>query len=180
MKRRPAVTLAGALAVVGMVVGPAVAPAGAGQRSGEQTFRVTIYEVYPNGHSEGTGPIRGDGIFDGKGVNQEVASAASDPANSNRGVSTFAAGSLTVLSTGGNGGAPKVDEDCNFTFTIDGAHSDIVSGTGAFAHATGHFTTDLRIEGALPHNPDGSCNQSQNANPLFDTVHAVATGHLKL
>src|SRR5205807_9435068 len=99
------------------MVGPAVAPAGADRRSGAQTFRVTIYEAFPNGSAVpvGVGPITGDGVFDGKGVNQEVASLPSDPPNSNRGVSTFATGSLTVLSTGGNGGAPKVDEDGQFT-----------------------------------------------------------------
>jgi hypothetical protein len=180
MRRRPALMLAGMLALVGMVVGPSVATAGAGERSGEQTFRVTIYEVYPNGHPEGTGPIRADGVFDGKGVDQHVAPAPSDPANAGRDVLTFATGSLTVLSTGGTVSTPKVDEDCNFSFKIHGLHTDVVSGTGAFAHATGHFTDELNLAGVLPRNPDGSCNTSQNATPLFDTVHVTPTGHLKL
>jgi hypothetical protein len=95
-----------------------------------------------------------------------------------RDVSTFATGSFTVLSTGGTMTAPKVDEDCNFNFKIHGLQTAVVSGTGVFAHATGHFTAEVNIAGVFPRNPDGSCNQ--NANPLFDTVHVTASGHLKL
>lgn len=178
MRRRPKLTLAGALAIVGMVVGPAVAPAGAGQRSTQQTLRVTVYEVYPNGHPEGTGPIRVDGVVNGKGVDQHIASVPSDPPNSIRDVSTFANGSFTVVSTGGAVTASKVDDNCHISFRIHGLQTDVVSGTGAFAHATGHFTDELKLAGVLPRNSDGSCNQ--NVNPLFDTVQITAHGHLQL
>jgi hypothetical protein len=180
MRRRPALSLAGALAVVGMVAGPAVAPAGAGQRFAQQTLRVTVYEIYPNGHPEGTGPIRVNGVVDGTGVDQHIASVPSDPPNSIRDVSTFANGSFTVVSTGGMVTAPKVDGDCHISFRIHGLQTDVVSGTGAFAHATGHFTDELKLAGVLPRNSDGSCNRSRNVNPLFDTVRITARGHLQL
>jgi hypothetical protein len=176
MKRRPALMLTGVLAVVGMAVGPSVATAGAGERSGEQTFRLTIYEVYPKGHPEGSGPIRADGVVDGKGIDQHVAPAPSDPANSVRDVLTFATGSLTVLSTGGTASTPRVDEDCHFSFKVHGLQTAVVGGAGAFAHASGHFTDELFIAGVGPRNPDGSCNQAA----LFDTVRVKSTGHLKL
>jgi hypothetical protein len=184
MRRRPALSLAGALAVVGMVVGmvvgPAVAPAGAGQRSARQTLRVTVYEIYSNGRPQGTGPIRVNGVVDGNGVDQHIASVPSDPPNSIRDVSTFANGSFTVVSSGGTTTAPKIDDDCRISFRIHGLLTDVVSGTGAFAHATGHFTDELKLAGVLPRNSDGSCNRSRNVNPLFDTVHITARGHLQL
>ena len=93
---------------------------------------------------------------------------------------TFATGSLTVRSQGGTSGAPKIDADCNFSDKIHGIQTDVVAGTAAFAHATGHFTVELTIAGVLSRNPDGSCNKNQNVNPLFDTIHVTATGHLKL
>jgi hypothetical protein len=93
---------------------------------------------------------------------------------------TFATASLTVRSQGGTSDAPKVDEDCNFIVKLHGIQTDVVGGTGAFAHATGHFTDVLTIAGVLSRNPDGTCNKNQNVNPLFDTSHVTATGHLKL
>jgi hypothetical protein len=110
-------------------------------------FQLTINEVYPTGTPQGIGPIHADGVIDGKGMDQEVAPAPSDPPNANRDVLTFRNGTLTVLSTGGNSGAPKVDDDCNVSFRITNLQTNVVGGTGAYANATGHFTDNLRIEG---------------------------------
>ena len=177
MRRYRVLVLAGVLPSLGMVLGPAVASASAEHRSGHQTFRVSIYEVFPNGQQVGTGPIDADGVIDGKGVIQEIPSTSSDPANSQRVVLTFARGSLTVLSSGGTVHF-KAERDCTFTVRIRGSQADVLSGTGAYAHATGHSAVDVNVAGVLERNPDGSCNQ--NGFPRFDTVRVVSTGNLKL
>jgi hypothetical protein len=172
---------AGAVAAVAMVSGPSVGPAGASHRSGRETVRVTIYEASPNGQDtvNGTGPIDADGVVDAHGVDVEQDSLPSDPPNTNRDALVFRNGTLEVVSTNDNSNAqPHVDANCNFRFRLTGS-TNVVGGTGVFAHATGHLTDVLQIAGVVPRNPDGSCNESE-APPLYDVVHVEARGQLSL
>jgi hypothetical protein len=170
---------AGALAAGAMVVGPAVGPAGAGHRSGHESIRATIYEGFVNGQQSGTGPIDADGVVDAHGVAVELPPQPSDSEDVNRSALIFRNGTLDVLSTNNPSGQPRVDANCNFTFRLTGT-TDVVGGTGMFAHATGHFDDVLHIAGVVPRNPDGSCNESDMAPPLFDVVHVDARGQLSL
>ena len=61
--------------------------------------------------------------------------------------------------------------NCLFRVTLQ-EDSEIIGGTGLFAHASGTFTGTISPQGLLPRNPDGSC--AAVGTPSLHEVDMVA------
>src|SRR5262252_9415213 len=62
-------------------------------------------------------------------------------------------------------------QNCLFSVTLQ-ENSEIIGGTGLFAHASGTFTGTISPQGLLPQNPDGSC--APVGTPSLHEVDMVA------
>ena len=63
---------------------------------------------------------------------------------------------------------------CVFTFTFTGAVFSFQNGTGHYAGLSGGGTANGLSVSVQPRNPDGTCNTSDNAQPIagFETIQA--------
>jgi hypothetical protein len=90
---------------------------------------------------------------------------------------TLKKGSILVNSTAfnaaGNNAQPSTNNTttCSFAFDYSGS-VQIVSGTGTYSGITGTLNLTAQFAAVGPRTKSGSCNQSNNANPLafFATV----------
>lgn len=73
---------------------------------------------------------------------------------------------LKQFNTALNNANPTVNPSNCSASLMTSAPVPIVSGTGAYAGITGSFTLNAQYAFVLPKNKSGSCNTSNNANPL--------------
>ena len=69
--------------------------------------------------------------------------------------------------------------NCSTSFTAS-APVPIVSGTGAYAGITGSFTLTAQYAFILPKTKSGSCNTSNNANPISQYGSVSGSGTMSL
>jgi hypothetical protein len=179
MLKRGLVALTMVAAAGGTTAGLLASQASATSTRGSEIIRSTQYTV---GAGEGVGPWTGHGVVNTYGNVTDIQSLPNDPANSNRHILVDPTGSFTVLTTGGTGPAngPSVNPvTCFVHFTIRDIDAVIVSGTGAYANATGHFTATVSISGFLSRTAAG-CDTNQNDPLAFSTTDVTAIGHMNL
>lgn len=166
-----------AIAALGTTTGVLVASANAAPTRGPEVIHATQYEV--NGGTS-VGPWTGRGPISGNGNITDAASLKTDPANSSRTLLINPSGSFTTLNTGGSFSPGRTNPfTCAFTGTVRGINVRIVSGTGAYRHATGNLVVNIRIQGTDPRFINGRCNFNAD-NSAFETDFATAIGFVNL
>ena len=80
----------------------------------------------------------------------------------------------------GNSANPSINPStCSGSFTYS-APVPIVSGTGAYAGITGSFNLTGQFAFILPKTKSGSCNMSNNANPVSQYASVMGSGNVTL
>ncbi len=178
MLKRGLLALTVVAAAGGTTAGLLASQASAAPTRGPEIISGTQYAV---GNGFGVGPWTGHGVIRTTGVVTDIASLPTDPANSNRHTLLDPSGSFTVLTTGGTNPTPNINPvTCSFRFTIRHIDAKIVSGSGAYANATGRFDATASVNAVLQRLPDGSCDMNQNDPPAYTTTHVTAVGHINL
>ena len=146
MGKRGPIALSVVAAIGGTTGGPLVSAAAAQPTRGPVIIRATQYEV---GAGEAVGPFTSHGAVNTKGNVTDVPSLATDPADSNRSTLVDPTGSFTVLTTGGDNFRDHLNPvTCALTASVQDIHAGlIVSGTGAYAKATGTFKASVHVNG---------------------------------
>ena len=112
------------------------------------------------------------GVFNGVGRIVEIPNQPGDPANVSRDDLVYPEGTMHLVNTTVGIVSPSLNpHNCLFRVTLQEA-SQIIGGTGLFAHASGTFTGTISPQGLLPHNPDGSCTAI--GTPSLHEVDMVA------
>ena len=155
--------------VVGLTLGSAAASAQSSSSSGSIQVWVT---PSPNGNSGGkimiTGAIADYGITKGKKSGQAVLRKGTITVN------------LKQFNAATNNVNPTINpSNCSTSFTAS-ALVPIVSGTRAYAGITGSFTLTAQYAFILPKTKSGSCNTSNNANPLNQYGSVSGSGTVSL
>jgi hypothetical protein len=163
-----------ALALIGSTAGLyAAATASAGVTKGAETITATQYGV---GNANAVGPWNGRGAINTGGV-------ITDDNNATAGnLHTLVApnGSFTVYTSEGVQGPFNLNPyTCAFSATNTDVDVHIVSGTGIYKHATGHFVATAIIKGFIQQTPTG-CDTNMNDPEAFDSVAVVAKGYIDL
>lgn len=175
--RRGLLALSVLAAVGGTTGGLLAAQAGASPTRGPEVLRGTQYTV---GDGFGVGPFTSHGVVNQKGVVTDIPSKKIDPPNTNRHTLVDPTGSFTVITNQGTQGPFSMNPNtCQVRFTILGVDARIVTGTGAYRHATGDFNATVRINGYLSRTRAG-CDQNMNDPLAFSTTNVVAVGHINL
>jgi hypothetical protein len=178
MLKRGLLALTLVAAVGGTTAGLLASQANAASTRGREVIRGTQYAV---GNGFAVGPWTGHGVIRTSGVVTDIASLPTDPANSERHTLLDPSGSFTVLTTGGTNPTPIVNPaNCSFRFTIRHINTTIVSGTGAYANATGHFDATASVVAVMQRLADGSCDMNQNDAPAYTTTYVTAFGYINL
>ncbi len=176
--KRGLIALAVTAAVGGTAGGLLATAASATSSHGREVIRATQHEV---GTGEAVGPFTGHGAVNTMGNVTNVASLPTDPANTSRTTLVDPTGSFTVLTSGGTPGTFHSNPvTCAFRVTVTGIDAKIVTGTGAYAKATGDLKATVRVNGFLPRLATGACNTDESASSAFETDNVVAVGHLNL
>lgn len=176
--KRGLLALSVVAAAGGTTGGLLASTAGAQPTRGPEVIKVTQYYV---GGDFGVGPWTGHGVIDNHGNATDLPPLKTDPVGSSRHSITDPAGSITVLATGGTpGGFHFNPVTCAFHASINGITAKIVSGTGAYAKATGTLKANGVANGYLPRLRNGNCNTSQHASSAYETDNTVAVGHINL
>jgi hypothetical protein len=162
----------------GTTAGLLASQASASPTRGPEVVTSTQYAV---GDGFGGGPWIGRGVIHTSGIVTDIASLPNDPLNSNRHTLLDPSGSFTVLTTGGTNPTPVPNPaNCSFRFTIRDIDARIVSGTGAYANATGDFDATVSVVAVMQRLPDGGCDMNQNDAPAYTTSYVTAVGHINL
>jgi hypothetical protein len=93
-------------------------------------------------------------------------------------------GTITVnlkqFNAAGNSANPTINQSsCSGSFSYS-APVPIVSGTGAYAGITGSFNLTGQFAFILPRTKSGSCNTSNNANPISQYASVMGSGSVNL
>jgi hypothetical protein len=179
MMKRGLIALSVMAAVGGTTVGLLASEASASPTRGSLVVHATQYYV---GGGTGVGPFSEHGrVVHNSGNLTDVPSLTTDPANSDRVMLVDPTGSFTVVSTGGVSGKFHLNPvSCAFWINTNGIKSTIVSGTGAYAKATGAFKVSAHAQGTLSRTSTGACNTADTAPSAFETDSVVAVGHINL
>ena len=180
MVKRGLIALSVVAAVGGTTGGLLASAASASPSRGPEILTGSQYEV---GDGVAVGPFTEHGVVHNRGNVTDIPSLPTDPANSNRHTLVDPTGSFTLLTTGGTSPAtgPSVNPvTCFVHFTIRDIHAKIVSGTGAYAKATGNFKATASISGFLMRTATGACDTNQNDPSAFSTTNVVAKGYINL
>jgi hypothetical protein len=109
------------------------------------------------------------GVFDGVGRIVEMPPQPGDPANVSRVDLVYPEGTMHLVSTT-TGFTPDLNpHSCLLRLTLQES-SQIIGGTGLFAHAGGTFTGTISPQGLLPRNADGSCALDKPSLHEVDTI----------
>lgn len=79
-----------------------------------------------------------------------------------------------------NNANPTINQSNCSTSFVASAPVPIVSGTGAYAGISGSFTLTAQFAFILPRTKSGSCNTSNNANPLNQYGSVTGSGTVSL
>ncbi len=102
----------------------------------------------------------------------EIPNQPGDPTNVSRDDLVYPVGTMHLVNTTVGIVSPTLNpHNCLFGVTLQ-EDSQIIGGTGLFAHASGTFTGTISPQGLLPHNPDGSC--AAIGTPSLHEVDMVA------
>jgi len=74
-----------------------------------------------------------------------------------------------------NANTPLNKTNCSTTFAVS-APVQFVSGTGAYVGITGSFTLNAQFGAILPKTKSGSCNTSNNSNPVTQYTSIIGSG----
>jgi hypothetical protein len=175
--KRGLIALSMVAAVGGTTAGLLATAASAQPTRGREVVQSTQYEV---GNGVSVGPWSGHGAVRTAGNVTDAPSLLGDPANSNREMLVDPTGSFTVLVTGGTQGPFHMNPTtCAVRFSVKGFDAKIVTGTGAYAKATGDFKGNVLVTGYVSRTATG-CDTNQNDPPAFSTTYVTAKGHINL
>jgi hypothetical protein len=91
------------------------------------------------------------------------------------------AGFFTVVTTGGTAGPFRFNQiTCATHVAIKGINVKVVSGTGAYAKATGTLRANVVVDGYASRLATGGCDTNQNDPPAFQTTNVVVVGFINL
>ena len=166
--------LVGALlaAVIALVISAAAVPAAAAT-SGSETVSGRLVTSGVSGTRTTISTVAvAKGVFNGVGRIVEIPNQPGDPANVSRDDLVYPEGTMHLVNTTVGIVSPSLNpHNCLFRVTLQ-EDSQIIGGTGLFAHASGTFTGTISPQGLLPHNPDGSC--AAIGTPSLHEVDMVA------
>ena len=161
------------VAVTVLVVSVATAVPAAATTSGSETVSGRLVTSGVSGTRTTIATVAvARGVFNGVGRIVEIPSLPGDPANVSRDDLVYPIGTMHLLNTTVGFLSPKLNpQNCLFSVTLQ-ENSEIIGGTGLFAHASGTFTGKISPQGLLPQNPDGSC--APVGTPSLHEVDMVA------
>jgi len=158
--------LVGALlaAVIALVISAAAVPAAAAT-SGSETVSGRLVTSGVSGTRTTISTVAvAKGVFNGVGRIVEIPNQPGDPANVSRDDLVYPEGTMHLVNTTVGIVSPSLNpHNCLFRVTLQ-EDSQIIGGTGLFAHASGTFTGTISPQGLLPHNPDGRCAAIRTAS----------------
>jgi len=167
--------LAGALlaTVITLVISAATALPAAAATSGSETVSGRLVTSGVSGTRTTISTVAvARGVFNGVGRIVEVPNQPGDPINVSRDDLVYPVGTMHLVNTTVGIVSPTLNpHNCLFRVTLQ-EDSQIIGGTGLFAHAGGTFTGTISPQGLLPHNPDGSC--AAIGTPSLHEVDMVA------
>jgi hypothetical protein len=176
MMKRGLLALTMVAAAGGTTVGLLASQASASPTRGAETLKTVQYEV---GAGKAVGPFNAHGAVNTQGNIADIASKPGDPDGSSRVQFVDPTGSWTILATGGKNPQQSLNPvTCAVRFSLQDLHANIVSGTGAYRHATGAFKADVSVKGYQPRLANGSCNA--NVPSAFEVDTVTASGHINL
>ena len=146
------------VAVTLLVISVATAVPAAATTSGSETVSGRLVTSGVSGTRTTVSTVAvARGVFDGVGRIVEIPSQPGDPANVTRDDLVYPEGTMHLVNTTVGIVSPNLNpHNCLFRVTLQ-EDSEIIGGTGLFAHASGTFTGTISPQGLLPRNPDGSC-----------------------
>jgi hypothetical protein len=178
MMKRGLIALSMVAAIGGTTAGLLASAANAQATRGREVIRSTQYAV---GAGEGVGPWSGYGVVHTHGNVTDIASLPADPANTNRHTLVDPSGSFTVLTTQGKQGKFYFNPvTCFAHFTVRDIEATIVSGTGAYANATGKFRATVQVTGNSGRTATGACDDNPADPPAFTISNVLAIGRINL
>jgi hypothetical protein len=157
MKRR-LILSASVLALGTIAVFPAVASAS--PTSGIEHVQITAVNGNP-------GAVLARGVFTASGINYQKSKSS--------GLFVFSTGAFTVHHPGGTGSFSVNPKTCLFKGTSTGSYT-INGGVGVYQGITGSGTYVSRESGVLPRNPNGTCDESNSAQPFSSVEQISASG----
>ena len=162
--------IAGSVLLIGLTFESAAAFAQSPASSGSIQVWVT-----PSLTNNGGGKILITGAIGDYGITKKGK-------NSNQAV--LKKGTITVnlkqFNAAGNSANPTINQStCSGSFTYS-APVPILSGTGAYAGITGSFNLTGQFAFILPKTKSGSCNMSNNANPISQYASVSGSGTVNL
>lgn len=171
MKNR---ALQAAISCCVVTIGLTVQTAAASAQSSPSSGAIQVW-VNPSLTGNGGGKILITGAIGDYGVTKKVKGA--NTAVLKKGTITV---NLKQFNAAGNNANPTINPtNCSGSFTYS-APVPIVSGTGAYTGITGSFTLTGQYAFVLPKTKSGSCNTSNNANPLNQYASVSGTGSVSL
>ena len=161
------------VAVTLLVISVATAVPAAATTSGSETVSGRLVTSGVSGTRTTVSTVAvARGVFDGVGRIVEIPSQPDDPANVTRDDLVYLEGTMHLVNTTVGIVSPSLNpHNCLFRVTLQ-EDSEIIGGTGLFAHASGTFTGTISPQGLLPRNPDGSC--APVGTPSLHEVDMVA------
>jgi hypothetical protein len=120
------------------------------------------------------------GVVGDYGTSQKANSSGQPSKNGNYQKLLLKKGTILVNSTQFNAGLnntnpPLNNTNCSTTFTFS-APVPIVSGTGAYVGITGSISLNAQFGAILPKTKSGSCNASNNSNPVAQYTSVIGSG----
>jgi hypothetical protein len=152
--------LAGAVSVVvtALVISAATAFPAAATTSGSEAVSGRLVTSGVSGTRTTISTVAvARGVFNGVGRIVEIPSRPGDAANVSRDDLVYPVGTMHLVNTTVGFLSPTLNpHNCLFRVTLQ-EDSEIIGGTGLFAHASGTFAGTISPQGLLPQNSDGSC-----------------------
>lgn len=156
--------------LVGLTLGSAAASAQSSSSSGNIQVWVT-----PSPNGNGGGKILITGAIGDYGVTKKA--KGSNTAVLRKGTIVV---NLKQFNAATNNVNPTINQsNCSTSFTAS-ALVPIVNGTGAYTGITGSFTLTAQYAFILPKTKSGSCNTSNNANPVSQYGSVIGSGTVSL
>jgi hypothetical protein len=136
--------------------------------------------VTPTNNGNGGGKVLITGVVGDYGIGQNVNSSGQPSKKGSYKKLLLKKGTILVnvtqFGTAQNNVNPPINNsNCSTTFNVS-APIQIVSGTGAYAGITGTVNLTAQFGAVLPKTKSGSCNTSNNSNPLNQYTSITGSG----